>query len=61
MSEEYPVTDFKFPDNSEGFREVERLYADGNKIIAVVGERGDGVFTYALYAWDLTDAMCSSI
>jgi len=56
MSEEYPVTDFEFPEKSEGFREIERLYAGDKKVVAVVGAREGGAFTYALYAWDLTDA-----
>jgi len=56
MNEEYPITIFEFTEDSEGFKEKDRFYSESRSTIAIVGERPDGTFTYALYQWDLTDA-----
>lgn len=56
MSEAYPVTVFEFPEESESFKETERFFSSSRECVAVVGEKKDGTFTYALYQWDLTDA-----
>jgi len=56
MNALYPITEFEFPEESEGFKETDRLYSVSRNTIAVVGEKKNGTFTYALYQWDLTDA-----
>lgn len=56
MSEKYPVKEFEFSEESEGFKEKNRFYSESRKTVAVVGCKADGTFTYALYQWDLTDA-----
>lgn len=56
MSETYPVTEFGFSEESEGFKEKERSYSTSKNTVAVVGNKADGTYTYALYQWDLTDA-----
>lgn len=56
MNEENPITIFEFTEESEGFKEKDRFYSESRSTIAIVGEKPDGTFTYALYKWDLTDA-----
>lgn len=56
MSETYPVTEFEFSEESEGFKENDRFYSANRKTVAVVGNKANGTFTYALYQWDLADA-----
>lgn len=57
MSETYPVTEFEFSEESEGFKEKDRFYSESREtVVVVVGCKADGTFTYALYQWDLTDA-----
>ena len=56
MNKIYPVTEFKFSEKFENFKEIDRLYSLSRETIAVIGEKADGTFTYALYKWDLTDS-----
>jgi len=56
MNDEYPMTEFEFHEESEGFKEADRLYSASRSTIAIVGEKPNGTFTYALYQWVLTDS-----
>jgi hypothetical protein len=50
------VNEFKFNSEYEGFNEFYREYSACNKLVMVSGSKENGVSTYVVYFWDMTDS-----